>query len=55
MANTITAQLISIFGINYTYKQAIKYIKVAGGKILKATATTVTFIFPDSSVLDINN
>lgn len=55
MANNVTSQLISIFGINYTYKQAIKYIKVAGGKVLKANTTTVTFMFPDSSVLDVKN
>ena len=55
MANSVIAQLTSIFGVNYTYKQAIKYIKISGGRILKATATTVLFTFPDSSVLEIKN
>jgi len=55
MANTIKSQLVSIFGANYTYKQAIKYIKIAGGKVLKANTTLVSFVFPDSSVLDIKN
>lgn len=62
MSNQVLAQIIAVFGENYSYKQAMRFIKLAGGRVLKVVtssgvydASTVTFSFPDNTTLDIRN
>ena len=52
MANIVLAKIIAIYGPNYSYKNAVKQIKLAGGIIID---TAVTFLFPDSTTLVVVN
>lgn len=54
MSHIILEKIIASFGLDYSYKNAVKPIKIAGGKVLKVTPSNVTFIFPDKTTLTIN-
>ena len=59
MSNQVLAQIIATFGEKYSYKQAIRFIKLAGGRILKVNTasgiSTITFNFPDNTTLNVVN